>query len=441
VETFNREWLAKVEIANAIVHADSNAIVLIADKKTAAVVERFFSFCVVIDKGFDYRSSPQRYERLRARGWTIALLDEENGIFFSDYQQLYDRLPLNISKLTDFLFLWGTRQKELLLDRYGKEFLEARAKIVVTGHPRFQSKSSVMQFARTARVSDSRRFRILICCNFWSVNHYLSNEFCKANYGQRFLNYSGLENNHRIWLDQVLDLVLKLPSIDCFDSLDILIRPHPEESCAVYEEAAKGHRNIEVSKIGSIGSKLAQSDLVIHSDSTVAVEAFLLNIPVVSFGTVVSRREVCELPMKVSIRAETTKEIFELIKGHQFFHENKVNNSHKSEKKAHEVLVDEVAPWILQNSDAAASIADQLSGVLPTGKASKACRFFVILALNALIFIANLRERNQLTNEKFRSVDRGLTLDFLRFMRSRVNPKFRERACIIIGEGSFGKDN
>ena len=75
VETFNREWLAKVEIANTIVHSVSNAVVLIADKRTAAAVERFFSFCIIIDKGYDYRSSPKRYDRLRARNWTIALLD------------------------------------------------------------------------------------------------------------------------------------------------------------------------------------------------------------------------------------------------------------------------------------------------------------------------------------------------------------------------------
>jgi CDP-glycerol glycerophosphotransferase (TagB/SpsB family) len=91
----------------------------------------------------------------------------------------------------------------------------------------------------------------------------------------------------------------------------IIVRPHPSEDHDRWRETPAGIENAKVLYQGSAEPWLWAADAVIHNASTIGVEAFLLDRPVISYMPVVDEtfNRRTHLPNVVSTQAHTMEEL------------------------------------------------------------------------------------------------------------------------------------
>ncbi len=82
-----------------------------------------------------------------------------------------------------------------------------------------------------------------------------------------------------------------------------MVRPHPTESHAIYHEIAARCERVRVTNEGNVIPWLSASKAVIHNGCTTGVEAFVMNIPAISYRATVNDYYdlgFYELPNRVS---------------------------------------------------------------------------------------------------------------------------------------------
>lgn len=93
-----------------------------------------------------------------------------------------------------------------------------------------------------------------------------------------------------------------IEKISTFGTLNIIVRPHHGENLAFW---ANLNHNVCVTTEGSAGESLYYSDLMVHSGSTMAIEAHLFNKPAIRFGNTAQD----ELIGRISPHIETVEEL------------------------------------------------------------------------------------------------------------------------------------
>jgi len=101
-----------------------------------------------------------------------------------------------------------------------------------------------------------------------------------------------------------------LPEIaGAFPGMRIVVRPHPVEKHAAWEEIAARHENVELAQEGNVLPWLLAARALVHNGCTTGVEAFGLGVASIAYEPVPNKKFDSELPNALSRRARSLDEL------------------------------------------------------------------------------------------------------------------------------------
>lgn len=232
---------------------------------------------------------------LRANGNVVALHDQEGMLQRAGLEYKF-RFSDNTIKLTDHLFFWGKEQ----LSEFFEVFPDTdREKLHVTGSPRAdywtllssERKRQLREFNQ--QTAKQHKF-VLMATSFGNANHFLGQT------GQKYLlrsvrkdttlttndenkldkNFLQRQELANLMLPVYSQILLELASKNAH--LKIVVRPHPSEGEEYWKELTKGIENVIISSEGSVTDWICDASCLIQYGSSTAIEARLLNTPVVT---------------------------------------------------------------------------------------------------------------------------------------------------------------
>lgn len=256
---------------------------------------------IYLCKSFTNRNL-RMFEILHRLGHQIVSWDEEALVHLPNDTYYSRRLcPITIRYLSQ-LFAWG--EDNVRLWKAYDAFPESLP-IHVTGNPRSDLLRPEIRtyYAEAARLLQEKHGNfILINTNFNHVNAYFPaqnlfqqgkkegerDKFGKAAVGMSY-DYADRLRNHKNNLFTAFQKLI--PEIDAaLPQLKIVVRPHPTESQKIYKEIAKTCRNVTVTNEGNIVPWLMATKAVVHNGCTTGIEAYMLNVPALSYRPVIDDR-------------------------------------------------------------------------------------------------------------------------------------------------------
>ena len=308
-ESRNREFDAKLLLGCVAVEAGFRAIVGSRHDIHASIAE--FPQAIYLAK--DLRSSSARMSRILARlGHEIVAWDEEALVYHTPAQYLAARVDPEVMRATSMLFAWGDDNAEIWRSSPSYHGVPIR----VVGNPRLDLlRPELRQLHEQQRRLLKVDFGdyILINSNFGTVNHILPNatetvleRFSDAAAAQRHLD---LLAYRREMFGHFLTAASALAR--AFPATSVVVRPHPSEDPAPWEQIARDQPNLHVRHDGGIVPWLLGAWAVIHNGCTTAIEASLLGKSTIAYQPIRDSRFDIHLPNSVS---ETTLTLDDLLK-------------------------------------------------------------------------------------------------------------------------------
>lgn len=210
-----------------------------------------------------------------SQGMAIGVLDTEGGIWESEEMFAHSANREAMENYIDLYCLWGDRQKRAFLAHTGYP----PEKFVVTGNPRYDFYAEpwvrTIPPARAAR----GRAQVLLISNFvLAYPKYARSSavemknMMECGFDQRTLD-DRLDADRRARAELVAAaerLAAEFPDVDW------VLRPHPFEDDSEYLRRFSGSRNVFVRGDLTVAPWIRGSAMVIHSNSSVAVDTYLL---------------------------------------------------------------------------------------------------------------------------------------------------------------------
>jgi surface carbohydrate biosynthesis protein len=243
-------------------------------------------------------------------GHAIVALDEESLVRYNDeaLYMMFDEATFNRPRI---LFAWGEDNA-----RMWRSFTGYRgAPIVPAGNPRIDMLRPAYR-AYYAEDADRLRQRygpfVLISSNFALVNHFISGfsrfRLASSAPAQRSAELrGGIERHKALLFEAFLGLVPDLAR--SIAPATLVIRPHPSENDAAWRSAAENCPNVHVVHEGPIVPWLMAASALIQNGCTSAIEAAILETPVISFRPVRSDEFDPPLPFAVSREANSIADV------------------------------------------------------------------------------------------------------------------------------------
>lgn len=279
VEVSNRDLFSRLLLALEVLDR-WNGLVIFGRKREVELGLRSpkLSGVSYVSKGI-IRSHLDLYMHVNATGGSIFSLDEEGGVFSSDFQELLaEKYPRDLieSGVIRLSFMWGRNQLKLL-DSEGSS-------MKVTGNPRFDLLDPKYCELYKIRADDKGLVSFFLSNTF--INNSLGFEgLCKLerkNLGSLYDRAAMIrrrEFEEKCWAELcgvIEEIVSSNPDIR------FLLRPAPQENPSFYS-MFDNYKNVVVDSNSSAASLLLKSRLVIHQGSTVGFEAAIAGIPSVCF--------------------------------------------------------------------------------------------------------------------------------------------------------------
>ncbi len=231
----------------------------------------------------------------RRLGHKIVAWDEEALVHLPAKTYFSRRLNASAMKYVLALFAWGQDNVELWRQY---PHIPQDVPIHAVGNPRSDMLRSEV---RAYYAKDAQALRrdygdfILVNTNFNHVNAFGPDinlfrpattpggrvRFGRAARGMSWEYASGLWRHKRAVFSCFQELIPALEQ--AFPGHTIVVRPHPTENPQVYQDIAASCRRVRVSNKGNVVPWLMAAAAMIHNGCTTAVEAYLMNVPAVSF--------------------------------------------------------------------------------------------------------------------------------------------------------------
>jgi surface carbohydrate biosynthesis protein len=269
IETSSRELQYKVYLCRLL--AEKGFRCYLGSKNQINYLMNYLSDFIYLDKGYHCGESEKLYKIIKKNKGLIISLDEEGGVDFEDNSTLLGRYSKNFFSEVDYTFLWGTKQYELIKDN-----LSDLSKVEVTGHPRFEMLKPEYHYLYKDEVDNLIKEHgkfLLINTNMGFGNNLKGDDFVRHNYGERFKKIDQNISFDKVKLELYINLIKEL---SLKTKLNIVIRPHPEESHKPYKDAFGNQKNIKIIFSGSVVPWLLAAQKMIHPDCTTAIESFFL---------------------------------------------------------------------------------------------------------------------------------------------------------------------
>jgi surface carbohydrate biosynthesis protein len=247
--------------------------------------------------------SIRMFDILRKLGHEIVAWEEEALLRDPDPEYFRRRLsPLTMRQLSH-LFAWGTDDAETFRRYPGY----AGTDIHITGNPRGDlMRPELREFYREDVEALRKRFGdfVLVNTNFAEVNHFHPqlSEYNKAMAKKGTAEESPFDIGkvqHKLALFNYFKEMLPVLCKSVGRS-NVVVRPHPTESHAIWNEMAARHDNLYVANDGNIIPWLMATQALVANSCTTQVEAAVLGAPTVNYQPVKSELLDFELPCRVS---------------------------------------------------------------------------------------------------------------------------------------------
>ena len=239
-----------------------------------------------LDKGYHNPISDAFYKNLSKQHSKIISLDEEGAIDWNNGSSLKNRYPPELPTMVDWVFMWGEHQKT-------KYYLNA-PNVLVTGHPRFARQSNSAKTIGIDSPNSSKISKILLITNSSFGNNQQGLSSIKSKYQTRVEQLDDVIHFDNKKTSLTNELIKHLET-----DYNLTIRTHPEENKRAY----KSSKSTTQFSCHSLEQDLAQNDLLLHFDSTVAIDALPYALPVISLTNIIADENsnfVCGLPVRVS---------------------------------------------------------------------------------------------------------------------------------------------
>jgi len=340
VEIVNRELLGKLILSQHLINRGWK--IVLASRQAIA------KYLSILPRGVFYVKSATRIdepyiEAASKYGFKIACLDEEGLVEHSLNVLVNNRLTDNNIKNIDYYFTWGKEQYLAFRERYSNY----SKRIFLVGNPRVEIWKGFYNYIFKDQLQNIKKKYgdyIFIPTSFAPYNHYigaderidlfsriyrLKNDRIKYEYA--YSNYVKDQFN------QALELIDKI-AVE-FSKIPIVIRIHPSEKKEKWESLSKKHSNVFIDKSHDLIPLIQQSKIILQSESTTAIQGFLLSKPVISFSKTpenIKKKYRLFLPNlcsknfeKFDLLINFIKEIFQLKKNYKYENDKLINNELK----------------------------------------------------------------------------------------------------------------
>jgi surface carbohydrate biosynthesis protein len=228
-------------------------------------------------------------------GHEILTWDEEALVHLPAETYYSRRLSPTAIRYNSHLFAWGEDNAELWR-RY--PHIPADMPIHVTGNPRSDMlRPELRSFYETEadEIKQQHGNFILVNTNFNHVNAFFpaqnlfrpvknpgeTPQFGKAAVGMSREYAEGLRDHKQAIFEAFKELI---PILDrTYPDHTIIVRPHPTENQQVYQDIAGKCLRVKVTNEGNVVPWLMATDVVIHNGCTTGVEAYMMDVPAISY--------------------------------------------------------------------------------------------------------------------------------------------------------------
>ncbi|MGD8254949.1 MAG: hypothetical protein PVI73_10595 [Syntrophobacterales bacterium] len=239
------------------------------------------------------------FKIMRNLGHEIVAWDEEALVHLPPEIYYSRRLSPVAMTLVSHMFAWGQDNAELWR-QYSQ--LPNGAEINITGNPRNDLLRPEIRPYYVKTVEELRKKYgdfILINTNFNHVNafypglnlfHPVQNsgeepQFGRAAQGMTREYAEGLRDLKQAVFEKFKELIPALEQ--AFPDYNIIVRPHPTENQEVYRQIAARCERVLVTNEGNVVPWLMATRAVIHNGCTTGVEAYVTEVPAISYRATV----------------------------------------------------------------------------------------------------------------------------------------------------------
>ena len=263
-------------------------------------------------------------------GHEILTWDEEALVHLPAETYYSRRLSPTAIQYNSHLFAWGEDNADLWRQY---PHLPPDMPIHVTGNPRSDMlRPDLRSFYQPEAAKLRQKYGdfILVNTNFNHVNAFfaaqnlfrpakkagIAPQFGKAAVGMS-REYAEVLRDHK---QNIFDAFKEMiPSLtQAFPENKIIIRPHPTENQQVYKDLAQNFSNITVTNEGNIVPWLMATRAVIHNGCTTGVEAYVLDVPAISYRAIVNEQidmGFYQLPNRISHQCFSFNELHNTLAG------------------------------------------------------------------------------------------------------------------------------
>jgi len=314
METFSREYLGKLSLALELAKI-GHEVLLGSTHTIRSLSESAKENGIYYEiKGESGVSSPH-LSKLRRKKILTVLQDEEAGISYLNYDD-FVRLRPELFGLSHFdkIFAWGNADYEFM----GAESVAKR--IELTGSPRavFWGKYGEAFYKEiTESLRGVHGEYILLVTNFAWQNSLKSNRqelkyFKESNYDSEFYkSYRRRLNWERLAYKKTLDLIRGIIEETNYK---IILRPHPSERSDVWLKAFPKERRLIIDKKSDVTPAILASSHILHTGSTVGIEALLHKKSTISYQNLINFVDVPMTANKYSAGADSLESLIAMLR-------------------------------------------------------------------------------------------------------------------------------
>lgn len=259
------------------------------------------------------------HRSLRERGFRITSQDEENGISAPSYEFFArTRFSETSLELADHVFAWGSHDADALRSFYPRQ----ASTITLSGSPRADLWKPAFERFHDPRGESSRRDtgHVLIVSSMSPftrtsfserlTRHRMSSIDSGGELGSdHWSDLFGREGAWYVYMGEMLRAVRAMS--ERLPDVRFVVRPHPAEDPAPWEQLLGDRSNIVVTGEGTLHPWIRGARVTIHNGSSAAFEAASAGLPLVSFQPGGIRSD--ELPNQLGRVAGSVEELVSLV--------------------------------------------------------------------------------------------------------------------------------
>ena len=315
IEVQRRELDAKLVVA---AHASQRGFkTLIGQDRIVRRLSSYLPKGILFDKSIGAKGDKKVY-RYHAQGHAIAAMDEEaTGFMIAPDQFMNARMAEDTLSMTKRWFCISEEVRQTCLRTYP----QFEDRFVTTGLARtdtWREPLCRMFQAQADEIKQEYGRFVLFNSNFGLVNHALGDRFIErqirkveGNCDDEMTNFDryfseGAENLEKF--KQVLPKIL-----DWLPDHKLVVRPHPSENVASWEQFFSGEPRVIVKSKGTVTPWILASDFVIHHGCTTGVEAEIMGQAQANYAPVPDMHHDTPMAKTFSRFAYTEEELKQLV--------------------------------------------------------------------------------------------------------------------------------